>query len=52
MAEGIRASTGEARKDFLDKRSSPGGLVAGAALSPAQVLVGMMTNTDYRVFTF
>jgi len=52
MAEGIRASTGKARKDFLDKRRRPDDLVAGAALSPAPVLVGMMTNPDCRVFTF
>lgn len=52
MAEGIRAATGEARQDFLDKRSSPDDLAAGAALSPAPVLVDMMDNPDYRVFTF
>ena len=70
MAEGIRASTGEAMKDFLDKLishkniihvckvcadkrlMSPDDLIEGAELSPAPVVVGMMTNPDYRVFTF
>ncbi len=70
MAEGIRASTGEAMKDFLDqlisKNSiihvcqacadkrliSPDELVSGAVISPGPVLVDMMANPDYRVFTF
>ena len=70
MAEGIRASTGEAMKDFLDKLIihknilhvckacadkrliSPDDLISGSAISPAPVLVDMMTNPDYRVFTF
>ena len=70
MAEGIRASTGEAMKDFLDKLIlhknilhvckacadkrliSPDDLIEGAEISPAPVLVDMMTNPDYRVFTF
>ena len=70
MAEGIRASTGEAMKDFLDqlisKNStihvcqacadkrliSPDELVGGAVISPGPVLVDMMANPDYRVFTF
>jgi sulfur relay (sulfurtransferase) complex TusBCD TusD component (DsrE family) len=70
MAEGIRASTGEAMKDFLnqlitknspihvckacaDKRLiSPDELIAGAVISPGPVLVDMMANPEYRVFTF
>jgi sulfur relay (sulfurtransferase) complex TusBCD TusD component (DsrE family) len=70
MAEGIRASTGEAMREFLDKLiinkniihvckacadkrlMSPDDLVNGAELSPAPVLVDMMTNPDYKVFTF
>ena len=70
MAEGIRASTGEAMKDFLDKLIihqnilhvckacadkrliNPDDLIEGAEISPAPVLVDMMTNPDYRVFTF
>jgi sulfur relay (sulfurtransferase) complex TusBCD TusD component (DsrE family) len=70
MAEGIRASTGEAMKDFLDKLishkniihvckacadkrlMSPDDLVSGATLSPAPVVVDMMANPDYKVFTF
>ena len=70
MAEGIRASTGEAMKDFLnklinkkspihvckacaDKRLiSPDELIAGAVISPGPVLVDMMADPEYRVFTF
>jgi len=70
MAEGIRASTGEAMKDFLDqlisndctihvcqacadkRLISPDELVRGAVISPGPVLVDLMANPDYRVFTF
>jgi uncharacterized protein involved in oxidation of intracellular sulfur len=70
MAEGIRASTGEAMRDFLDKLIShkniihvckacadkrlisPDDLVSGSELSPAPVLVDMMVNPEYKVFTF
>jgi len=70
MAEGIRASTGEAMKDFLDKLigknntihvckacadkrlMSPDDLIAGSEMSPAPVLVDMMGDPEFRVFTF
>jgi sulfur relay (sulfurtransferase) complex TusBCD TusD component (DsrE family) len=38
MAEGIRSTTGEHMKDLL--------------MSAATVLVGMMINPEYKVFTF
>ncbi|MBM4273586.1 MAG: DsrE family protein [Deltaproteobacteria bacterium] len=70
MADGIRASTGESMKDFLDllthknhpihvckacadkRLISPDDLITGAIISPAPVLVKMMTSPDYKVFTF
>jgi sulfur relay (sulfurtransferase) complex TusBCD TusD component (DsrE family) len=70
MAEGIRASTGEAMKDFLDqlikkdsvihvckacadkRLISPDELISGGIVSPGPVLVEMMADPEYRVFTF